>query len=265
MTKPSFVCQEVFPTALLCTGTKWYFIMYTPDGIYSTSGSEYQINLTKSAVKENPELLLSYMKRVIAIIVGLLKDLVSVDNSPASKSARIKKPYQKVTGIETDRMKETMRRNFYFVVILLVTISMINPIPLDFYTSASPSTSQSFTPLFEPCNGVPRPDFITVTTEPETFAGGEKIKITAKGIADKIISSATLYAGFSDAKNDDIGSISKNLCHHLEGGQSCPIAPRIKFSVSTHVRAPRSIIGTAFVISIVEGSKQLFCAIARLD
>ena len=45
------------------------------------SSSEYQINLTKSAVKDNPELLRSNVKRIIGIIVGLLKDRVSVDSS----------------------------------------------------------------------------------------------------------------------------------------------------------------------------------------
>jgi len=40
---------------IVTTGTEWHFIIYTPDGIFSTSGSEYQINLTKSAVKDNPE------------------------------------------------------------------------------------------------------------------------------------------------------------------------------------------------------------------
>ena len=79
----------------MTTGTEWHFIIYTPDDIYSTSGSEYQINLTKSAVKENPELLRSNVKRVIGIIVGLLKDRVSVDSSPASKRARIKKIIKK--------------------------------------------------------------------------------------------------------------------------------------------------------------------------
>ena len=79
----------------MTTGTEWHFITYTPDGIYSTSGSEYQINLTKSAVKENPELLQNNMKRVISIIVGLLKDRISVDNSPTSKRARIKKIIKK--------------------------------------------------------------------------------------------------------------------------------------------------------------------------
>ena len=80
----------------MITDTEWHFIIYTPDSIYSMSGSEYQINLTKSAVKENPdELLRSNVKRVIGIIVGLLKDRVSVDSSPSSKRARIKKIIKK--------------------------------------------------------------------------------------------------------------------------------------------------------------------------
>ena len=55
---------------IVTTGTEWHFIIYTPDGIYFTSGSEHQINLTKSAIKENSELLQSNVKRII-IIVGL--------------------------------------------------------------------------------------------------------------------------------------------------------------------------------------------------
>ena len=66
---------------IVTTGTEWHFIIYTPDGIFAISGSEYQINLTKSAVKENPELLQNNVKRIIGIIVGLLKDRVSVDSS----------------------------------------------------------------------------------------------------------------------------------------------------------------------------------------
>ena len=80
---------------IVTTGMEWHFIIYTPDGIYSTSGSEYQINLSKSAVKENPELLRNNVKRVIGIIVGLLKDKVSVDSSPTSKRIRIEKLIKK--------------------------------------------------------------------------------------------------------------------------------------------------------------------------
>ncbi|GES83307.1 hypothetical protein GLOIN_2v1561751 [Rhizophagus clarus] len=80
---------------------EWHFIIYTPDGIYCTSGSEYQINLTKSAIKENPELLRSNVKRVIGIIVGLLKDRVSVDSSPANT----KESYYIVIGRGTEAME----------------------------------------------------------------------------------------------------------------------------------------------------------------
>ena len=79
----------------MTTSTEWHFIIYTPDNIYSMSGGEYQINLMKFAVKENPELLRSNVKRVISIIVGLLKDRVSIDSSLASKRARIKKIIKK--------------------------------------------------------------------------------------------------------------------------------------------------------------------------
>ena len=75
----------------MTTGTEWHFIIYTLDGIFSTSSNEHQINLTKFTVKDNPELLRSNVKRIIGIIIGLLKDRVSVDSSPASKRARIKK------------------------------------------------------------------------------------------------------------------------------------------------------------------------------
>ena len=70
---------------IVTTGTEWHFIIYTSNGIYSTSGSEYQINLTKSAVNDNPKLLQSNM----------LKDRVSVNSSPTSKRARIKKIFKK--------------------------------------------------------------------------------------------------------------------------------------------------------------------------
>ncbi|CAG8726807.1 41796_t:CDS:2, partial [Gigaspora margarita] len=63
---------------IVTSGTEWHFIIYTPDGIFCTSNSEYQINLSKSGIKENLDLLRSNVKRVIDIIVGLLKDRVSV-------------------------------------------------------------------------------------------------------------------------------------------------------------------------------------------
>ncbi|GES85294.1 hypothetical protein GLOIN_2v1598257 [Rhizophagus clarus] len=78
------------------------------NGIYCTSGSEYQINLTKSAIKENPELLRSNVKRVIGIIVGLLKDRVSVGSSPTSKrimSSELKLLKQRITELEAENVE----------------------------------------------------------------------------------------------------------------------------------------------------------------
>ncbi len=48
---------------IVTTSTDWYFIIFTPNGIYSMSESKYQINLTKSAVKDNPELFRSNVKK----------------------------------------------------------------------------------------------------------------------------------------------------------------------------------------------------------
>ncbi|RIA82368.1 hypothetical protein C1645_835489 [Glomus cerebriforme] len=80
---------------IMLTGTEWHFIMYTPNDIYSMSSSEYQINLMKFTIKKNPDLLQSNVKRVIGIIVGLLKDHVSIDSYSASKRVRIKKYIKK--------------------------------------------------------------------------------------------------------------------------------------------------------------------------
>ncbi len=76
---------------IVTISTEWHFIIYTPDDIFYISGSKYQINLTKSAIKENPDLFRSNVKRVINIIVGLLKDSVSVDSFSTNKRVRIEK------------------------------------------------------------------------------------------------------------------------------------------------------------------------------
>ena len=74
---------------------EWHFIIYTSDGIYCTSSSEYQITLTKTAIKENLDVLRNSVKKIIEIIVSLLKDRITVDSSPANKKARIKKIVKK--------------------------------------------------------------------------------------------------------------------------------------------------------------------------
>ncbi|PKK69491.1 hypothetical protein RhiirC2_712612 [Rhizophagus irregularis] len=75
---------------------EWHFIIYTPDGIYSTSGSECQINLTKSAVKENSELLRNNVKRCVK---GLFEMESEIDLL-RQENARL---VAKITGLESEK------------------------------------------------------------------------------------------------------------------------------------------------------------------
>ena len=58
---------------IVSTGTDWYFILHSTEGIYSTSRTEYRISLTEDALKDDTELRKN-VKRVLEVIVGLLKD-----------------------------------------------------------------------------------------------------------------------------------------------------------------------------------------------
>ncbi|CAG8728341.1 17438_t:CDS:2, partial [Racocetra persica] len=71
---------------IVSTATEWHFIMFTTDGLYCTSKSEYPINLSKMALKEDLDSIRKGVRRVLGVIVGLLKDRISVDNSPARES-----------------------------------------------------------------------------------------------------------------------------------------------------------------------------------
>ena len=73
----------------------WHFIMFTSDGIFCTSNSEYQINLTKKALKGNQENLRDDIKQVMGIIVGLLKDRVSACDEPETKKHRVQEKIKK--------------------------------------------------------------------------------------------------------------------------------------------------------------------------
>ena len=53
------------------------------------------MNLSKLAVEENPGALKESVKKILGIVVGLLKDRVSVEPLPASKRARVKKMYNR--------------------------------------------------------------------------------------------------------------------------------------------------------------------------
>ncbi|RGB22813.1 hypothetical protein C1646_775490, partial [Rhizophagus diaphanus] len=85
---------------IVTTGTEWHFIIYIPDGIYSMSGSEYQINLTKSTVKDNPELLRSNVKRIMSSELEVLKQrIIELE----AKNAEIPVFRRKISEFDAER------------------------------------------------------------------------------------------------------------------------------------------------------------------
>ena len=72
---------------------EWYFILFTSDGISSTSKDPLNIQFSESVLKEGSEEekdLRKNVKRVMEVIVGLLKDrLECVDEEPDRKRARV--------------------------------------------------------------------------------------------------------------------------------------------------------------------------------
>ncbi|RHZ86171.1 hypothetical protein Glove_54g29 [Diversispora epigaea] len=70
---------------IFSTATEWNFIILSTDDLYCTSKSEYQINLSKTALKEDLESIRKGVKKVIGVIVGLLKDRVTACDEPESK------------------------------------------------------------------------------------------------------------------------------------------------------------------------------------
>nr|CAG8634551.1 4490_t:CDS:2 [Entrophospora candida] len=91
--------QEAFESnyeyvyGIVSTGTDWFFLLYTTDGIYCTSKTEYRISLTEASLKDCTALK-SNVKRILEVIVGLLEDRANIDMSPATKKARISKYFQ---------------------------------------------------------------------------------------------------------------------------------------------------------------------------
>src|ERR1041385_2440347 len=73
---------------IVSTGTDWYFILHSTEGIYSTSRTEYRISLTEDALEDPTELRKS-VKRVLEVIVGLLKDRAVGSEEPATKKRRV--------------------------------------------------------------------------------------------------------------------------------------------------------------------------------
>ncbi|CAG8791157.1 27704_t:CDS:2, partial [Dentiscutata erythropus] len=69
--------------------TEWHFIKLATEGLYCTSKSEYQINLSKTALKEDLESIRKGVKAVIGIIVGLLRDRITMCDEHENKKLRL--------------------------------------------------------------------------------------------------------------------------------------------------------------------------------
>src|SRR4051794_1867210 len=79
---------------IVSTGTDWYFILHSTEGIYCTSRTEYRISITEAALKDDMELRKS-VKRVLEVIVGLLMDRIVGSEEPATKKRRLKEIIKK--------------------------------------------------------------------------------------------------------------------------------------------------------------------------
>jgi hypothetical protein len=79
---------------IVSTGTDWYFILHSTEGIYSTSRTEYRISLTEDVLKDDTELRKS-VKRVLEVIIGLLKDRAVGSEEPATKQHRVEEIIKK--------------------------------------------------------------------------------------------------------------------------------------------------------------------------
>ncbi|CAG8534442.1 6533_t:CDS:2 [Funneliformis caledonium] len=71
---------------IVSTGTDWYVILHSTEGIYCTSRTEYRISLTK---------MIRNVKRVLEVIVGLLKDRIVGSEEPATKKRRVEEIIKK--------------------------------------------------------------------------------------------------------------------------------------------------------------------------
>src|ERR1043165_355898 len=74
--------------------TDWYFILHSTEAIYCTSKTEYRISLTEDALDDDTELHKN-VKRILEVLVGLLKDRVSVSDEPSSKRRRVQETLRK--------------------------------------------------------------------------------------------------------------------------------------------------------------------------
>ncbi|RHZ50846.1 hypothetical protein Glove_490g17 [Diversispora epigaea] len=74
----AFQNDENYLYGIVSTATEWHFIKLATEGLCCTSKSEYRINLSKTALKEDLESIRKGVKIVISIIVGLLRDRITM-------------------------------------------------------------------------------------------------------------------------------------------------------------------------------------------
>jgi hypothetical protein len=79
---------------IVSTGTDWYFVLHSTEGIYNTSRTEYRISLAENALKDDTELHMN-VKRVLEVIVGLLKDRIVGSEEPATKKHHVEEIIKK--------------------------------------------------------------------------------------------------------------------------------------------------------------------------
>ncbi|CAB4376394.1 unnamed protein product [Rhizophagus irregularis] len=127
-----------------------------------------------------------------------------------------------------------MKQNLIFVVILLVTLSMVNAIPLDKRATT-----------FGPCPEGSLP-ILAVTLQPDPPVPGQNCTVTATGTIDSGINpGATLVAVALDGAHNVISSLaSVNIC---SSGVTCPTT---SLSVTTTFPVDASLPAT-YSISIV--------------
>ncbi|CAG8730433.1 14483_t:CDS:2, partial [Dentiscutata heterogama] len=74
---------------IVSTATEWHFIKLCAEGLYCTSKSEYRINLSKTALKEDLESIKRGVKKVVGVVVGLLRDRITMCDEHEIKKRRI--------------------------------------------------------------------------------------------------------------------------------------------------------------------------------
>ncbi|CAG8596996.1 14314_t:CDS:2 [Funneliformis caledonium] len=90
----AFNSDNEYIYGIVSTDTDWHFILYSTEGIYSTSRIEYQISLIEDALKDDTELCKN-VKRVLEVIVSLLKDRALGSEKPATKKCCVEEIIKK--------------------------------------------------------------------------------------------------------------------------------------------------------------------------